>query len=493
MKKIIYRIWGFVLLLCVLKVQSVTAAEVNNEWKNGIVEINAGVTDADGKFHVLKHASGFLVTNSEQNTYIITIRSAVTVSTEEKDNWVKKSGLSEETSNYGMNTSIRVIVKGDVSSEVTIVNQSENEDFAILKSESVIQEKSCLKIGNTDETKRGDIVYSLGFPEKLTENSNAQYTQEEVSVQEGKIDTLSSEEAGVNYITHQSEIDAGEMGGPVLDKTGYVIGLNQKNKDEDSVAYALPITSIKDVLDSYGIEYESKELDQAYEQLQKLYDKGTKMLGERYQKKSLTEIQAELDAAKSVLESDTYKVDAVTSEIDKMETVITHAVPKTNQIYLVMGGLAGVILLLVICLIIISLKERKLSSENKEKGLVEQPVHFQDEVQQPKVRAGEKVSFTQQKKAVLQRLSTGEEIILGEGRLTIGKSSNQADFAVLGNKTISRLHAEIQKTEDGYEILDMGSSNGTFVNGKRISGNGTKLQDKDKVRLSNEEFLFKEM
>ena len=498
MKRTICRILGFILLCCVLKGQNVRAAdtETKDEWKNGIVEINAGVTDPDGKFHVLKHTSGFLVTNSEQNVYIITRRNGVSISTQEKNDWMQKNGFSEATSSYAVNTSVRVIVKGDVSSEVTILNQSENENFVILKSESVIQEKSCLKIGNTDEMADGETVYSMGFPEALSKNSNAEYVQDEVSVQEGKIDSLSSAADGMTYITHQSRIDGGEMGGPVVDETGYVIGLNQKIDEESGIVYALPIENVKDILDSYGIEYGSKKLDQAYKKLQKAYDRGTQMLGERYQKKSLKKIEAELETAKSILESNTYEIETITSESDKMEKIMNQATPKMPRIQLAVIGMAGFIMIMGIYLIIISIKERKLLS--KDENRIEQSnVHksqqkeyqFSSSIQQ----AEERAPFIQHKTAVLQRIRTGEEIVLGDGRLTLGKSVNQADYVIQGNKTISRVHAEIRKIGEGYQIIDRASSNGTFVNGKRVSQEGIKLRNQDKIRLSNEEFIFKEM
>ncbi len=501
MKKVIYRFLGCMLFCFVIMTQRAEASETEfkDEWKNGIVEVNAGVTDSEGEFHTLKHASGFLITNNEQDTYIITTRSTVSISNEEKNGWMQENGIADEMSNYSVNTSIRVVVKGDVSSEVTIVNQSENENFVILKSESVIQEKDCLKIGNSDELKGDEIVYSLGFPEQFSENSNAKYTKDEVAVQKGKISNLSLGTNDVDTIMHYSTIDTGELGGPLLDQNGYVIGLNQKIDGENAGVYALPIRNIKDILDSYGIEYGSEELDQAYENLQNLCDKGNQMLGERYKKKSLTDIKTELEAAQSVLESNTYDMEEITSEADKLEGVLDQAVPKMEEIYIVIIGLGGVIAAIAIYLLIISVKEKKLIDGNLQNSSTKpqkeniQYHHNQNMKQKQEERRTEKISSNKRKEAFLQRVTTGERIIFEEESLIIGKSANHADYAIQGNKTISRVHAKIQKVGEYYVIADMDSSNGTFVNGKRISGNGTRLRNQDKVRLSNEEFVFKEI
>ena len=47
---------------------------------------------------------------------------------------------------------------------------------------------------------------------------------------------------------------------------------------------------------------------------------------------------------------------------------------------------------------------------------------------------------------------------------------------------VSGRHAEIRATNDGYEIHDSGSTNGTFVNGKKVSGT-VKLNAGDKIKF----------
>jgi pSer/pThr/pTyr-binding forkhead associated (FHA) protein/outer membrane protein assembly factor BamB len=60
---------------------------------------------------------------------------------------------------------------------------------------------------------------------------------------------------------------------------------------------------------------------------------------------------------------------------------------------------------------------------------------------------------------------------LKEGRLTVGR--DQSNDVVLDDDGISGFHAEIQ-TEDGNSFLvDLGSTNGTYINGKKISGRQT--------------------
>src|SRR4051812_11385081 len=53
---------------------------------------------------------------------------------------------------------------------------------------------------------------------------------------------------------------------------------------------------------------------------------------------------------------------------------------------------------------------------------------------------------------------------------------------VIPVQSISRQHARIVREDDRYFLEDMGSLNGTFVNGHRISGR-VELADNDRIDL----------
>ena len=74
----------------------------------------------------------------------------------------------------------------------------------------------------------------------------------------------------------------------------------------------------------------------------------------------------------------------------------------------------------------------------------------------------------------------------------IGQNPEIVDLAIIDNKAVSRKHALIRWTAEGYKIYDLESANGTFVNGERIEGEGKLLADTDEIMVADERFEFEE-
>lgn len=81
----------------------------------------------------------------------------------------------------------------------------------------------------------------------------------------------------------------------------------------------------------------------------------------------------------------------------------------------------------------------------------------------------------------------GEEFGLSEVENTIGRTDD--NFILLSDTSISRRHARIVRDGDVYTVIDMGSSNGTLVNGKKVT-TPTALNKGDRVQFGNIEFVF---
>lgn len=94
----------------------------------------------------------------------------------------------------------------------------------------------------------------------------------------------------------------------------------------------------------------------------------------------------------------------------------------------------------------------------------------------------------------LYRISTEEKIVIDKEIFRIGhsaKSNFNNDYVVKNNSAISRGHCYIKKENNNVYIVDLGSSNGTYINGNRIESNvEMKLNNEDIIMLGNEEFKF---
>ena len=60
----------------------------------------------------------------------------------------------------------------------------------------------------------------------------------------------------------------------------------------------------------------------------------------------------------------------------------------------------------------------------------------------------------------------GEEIILQNDETTIGR--NETNDIVVQSTVVSGIHARIIKDGDTFQIIDLNSSNGTYLNGDKI-------------------------
>jgi len=63
-------------------------------------------------------------------------------------------------------------------------------------------------------------------------------------------------------------------------------------------------------------------------------------------------------------------------------------------------------------------------------------------------------------------MPSGQRISLGDRPLDLGRSSDCA--ITLSDENVSRRHAEVRPSSRGYAVADLGSTNGTMVNGTRI-------------------------
>lgn len=154
---------------------------------------------------------------------------------------IDKKGLIL-TSAHVVDTSDNVVVtmyNGQDYNAKVISRIGENKDIALLKI-NVPTELKTVKLGNSEKIKVGQKVLAIGNPFGFT----GTLTQGIVS----RIDYVK------NRIQTDAAINPGSSGGPLLNKNGEIIGINQAIYNPDNnisnigIGFAIPINLVKEYL-----------------------------------------------------------------------------------------------------------------------------------------------------------------------------------------------------------------------------------------------------
>jgi DNA-binding CsgD family transcriptional regulator len=87
---------------------------------------------------------------------------------------------------------------------------------------------------------------------------------------------------------------------------------------------------------------------------------------------------------------------------------------------------------------------------------------------------------------------SGRQLIpLGAERVTVGKSSSNV-VSLNDDSTVSRLHAVLENLGYAWSIRDVGSRNGTYINGEKISTERV-LRSGDELRVGKSKLVFWEV
>lgn len=81
------------------------------------------------------------------------------------------------------------------------------------------------------------------------------------------------------------------------------------------------------------------------------------------------------------------------------------------------------------------------------------------------------------------------DVELNDYPYLLGSRKDSVDIYI-NDKAVSRMHAQIVKREEEIYIIDLSSTNGTYVNNNKIMGNESIIKTGDELRLGNSFFTF---
>lgn len=82
--------------------------------------------------------------------------------------------------------------------------------------------------------------------------------------------------------------------------------------------------------------------------------------------------------------------------------------------------------------------------------------------------------------------NAGSRFLLDQPTTTAGRHPDSDIF--LDDVTVSRRHAEFRKNDDQFEVIDVGSLNGTYVN--REPKNSSELSNGDEIQIGKFRLVF---
>lgn len=481
--------------------------------KNGVVEVNVNYVDSSGKPRLIQGGSGFLIGSggSSGAQYVIT---NFHVANLDSDTETQAKAFFNTTE---LNTRIEVVVKGDVTVTAQILKQSEDADYAILKLDEVIYDRATLKLSKSADVKQTQNVYALGFPSVITyiEDTNY-YTTEDVTITQGTITKLTTI-GSFAYIQHSAKLSAGNSGGPLVDENGYVLGVNTyTDKRTSDYSFSLQIDEIINILDAFAIPYE--------------------LAGGSSSTTTATTASSATNASTAASQEAPSTMAA--TQPSSSEAITTNgnvsAQNSDNTTLIIIIAAAAVILIIVIVIIVVmSGKKKKQAAEEQRRqqlmrernsgasssaGTVPNRQPYNGGRPTPPAPpvppvqsgfdsgAGETSVLDNgsgetsvlgggaagQMPATLVRVKTGENISIRKSVFSLGKERNRVDYCITNNNSVSRTHANIVYKNGSYFIIDLNSTNNTFVNGQQLSPNQeVRLNVNDKIKLADEEFIFR--
>ncbi|MDE6964757.1 MAG: FHA domain-containing protein [Lachnospiraceae bacterium] len=170
-----------------------------------------------------------------------------------------------------------------------------------------------------------------------------------------------------------------------------------------------------------------------------------------------------------------------------------------ENIYFLAGWIAMTVLALVFSAILFYNERIKSNKRERNQTLPEEAYRFVDtseyETPPPSTEAGNTVfiPWTENCENKLYSMDRKNKchIDLGKLPLTVGKMAGAVDM-IVGEQSISRMHAKFSRDGNNIYITDLNSTNGTFKNGVRLMPNTSEMiEPGDEIRLGKLKFIYR--
>lgn len=502
-------------LLTALMVPVSAAGDAVAQAKNGVVELIMGYTLDSGDFLELSYGSAFLINDHA----VLTCYHCVAADESVEELIVNATGKEFKSDRVGY----RVVVSGDVTRTATVWPDaySQQNDWAVLKLNDTINGRTPLALGDSSTAEAKD-VYALGFPDSALSDI-PKYTSDDVTLTNGVVSKLTQTD-GKQSLQHSAQISAGSSGGPLVDEDGIVLGINYGGATADGANYsyyALQINEVKTVLDALNVDYTDAAGASA----------PAAAVNTAEPENTETEENTEPEVAETATPEPTQETvqEPAVTEVPEVQVEEEPVEEESSNTALILAIVGGVLLIIVVVVVVIVVAGGKKKQQPAARSTA--PVGARPNVGAPASPAagsgvpvapfatsggarpgassynadsigattvlggdggaGETTVLGGGVSATLVRSKNNETTRINRNEFVVGKERNKVDYCIADNSSISRRHAKIMARGGRYYLVDLGSTNCTYVNGAKSAPNTeTEIVNGDKIKFADEEFIF---
>lgn len=225
-----------------------------------------------------------------------------------------------------------------------------------------------------------------------------------------------------------------------------------------------------------------------------------------YTKESFEAVEEECEKAQSLLNDRLYTQQQIDQEEEALEKAIDGLEEKPTNLTSLINDYSSFILCglaAVVAAIYFWIKKKKSKKENEQKEEIDEVSEnfykkdnkeSRDESEETALLDNDESEETElllSAKGFLKRVDTFEVIEIDQREFFIGKDSHRVNYCIGSDQTVSRVHAKIENTGNGFVLVDLKSKNGTFLNGDRLKEDVEySLKNGDVIRFATKEMKF---
>lgn len=463
-----------------------------SDSKAGVVFIVSNFTAPDGRSYIFRNSSdgeyyylnegatvsfrgsGFAIGNEGEDVQYIVTNAHVVL--DDTADGIRSLDPMNATMNVSSKRASEVLVYFSYGANdfmrAQIYQVDEARDICILKLPQATDKRKPLTICKSTDIDMDDDFAALGFPadsDQLMDNTSLAYDIDDVTSTRGGVSRQTTDEDGKNVYLIDIDISPGNSGGPLVNSNGEVVGINTYSitnlSSGHSLNYAIVIDELLSIINRDVVPY---TLSTEVSDTASAEDETTEPAETETTTKEAIEAIATNPPETAEQSSATTSAAATADNTDSGNS-------NGNMTIIIIAIAAVVIIAAAIVIAVVS------------KGKKTKAAPVQHSAPAPEMSRTMPVSSGQSGRAVvigMKGIMANRSFNIN-GSIVIGRNSQKCNISFpVDTKGISGVHCQIRQSKDGYEILDLGSSNGTFL------GSGQKLTPNVPVPIPDGTYFY---